>query len=282
MAQVYTASYGLSRPRKARYCSAVEQHEDGIAEWSGRIAAQVGKRVAYYRARTPGEGKGGRMSAQALSDRCAALGYPIDRSVIAKLEKGLRQSIAVADVLVLAKALGVPPLLLVFPIDGDNLVEALPGKEMVGWQAAKWFSGEGPFLRRDRRGEWAVDGPGELLSWRDNVLELRREQDALFDQWNSARNMLTQAIQSRESAEGTIEHGGPAVEANIKQLKRMAKVADQEVHAFRRSLKDVEDRLRLLRDHMRREGLDPGGLSENLKHVDEGPEVADPYGMSKW
>ncbi|MFF4836591.1 helix-turn-helix domain-containing protein [Streptomyces sp. NPDC001315] len=109
-------------------------------DFNARIADRVGKQVAKAR-----EGKGGRkMSAQALADRCAELGHPLDRSVIAKLEKGIRQTVTVADVLVLARALDVPPVTLLFPLDQAQ-VELLPGESGPMWSAVQWFAAERPF-----------------------------------------------------------------------------------------------------------------------------------------
>jgi transcriptional regulator with XRE-family HTH domain len=82
------------------------------------------------------------MTAQALADRCGELGLPLDRAVIAKLEKGHRQSITVAELLVLAKALGVPPIELVFPVGYAERTEVLPGQVIDTWQAVAWFTAE--------------------------------------------------------------------------------------------------------------------------------------------
>ncbi|RJL22043.1 hypothetical protein D5H75_36180 [Bailinhaonella thermotolerans] len=106
----------------------------------------MGRQVEYFRKRTRG-GKG--ISTQALADRCADLGLPLDRSVIAKLEKGLRQTIAVGEVLVLAEALQVPPLLLILPIGNASTVEALPHVEISTTTAYDWFVGLEPGHRRE-------------------------------------------------------------------------------------------------------------------------------------
>lgn len=88
------------------------------------------------------------MTAQALANRCAELGHPLDRSVIAKLEKGFRQTVTVADLLVLARALEVPPVTLLFPLD-EAEVEVLPGELRPMWSAVQWFAAERPFPARE-------------------------------------------------------------------------------------------------------------------------------------
>ncbi|MET8138171.1 helix-turn-helix transcriptional regulator [Streptomyces sp. NPDC005251] len=51
----------------------------------------------------------------AVSDRCAALGANIPRTVISNIENGRRTNVSVAEVLALASALGQAPAALVFP-----------------------------------------------------------------------------------------------------------------------------------------------------------------------
>lgn len=79
------------------------------------------------------------MTAVALSARCAELGLPLDRNVIAKLENGHRNSVTVDEVLVLAAALRVPPSHLLFGVGGAE-AEVLPGKRVPAWRAAEWLS----------------------------------------------------------------------------------------------------------------------------------------------
>jgi len=111
-------------------------------DWSVRVAAGIGARVAYHRKRAA-------MTASALSARCAELGLPLDRNVIAKLENGHRQSVTVDETLVLAAALDVPPALLLFAVGTEETAEILPGHHVPAFRAAQWASGEGPFPSPD-------------------------------------------------------------------------------------------------------------------------------------
>jgi len=106
-------------------------------DWSVRVARGVGKRVAYYRNRAD-------LTAVMLSARCAELGLPLDRGTIAKLETGHRNSVTVDEVYVLAAALDVPPVQLLFGVGTEEGAEILPGQHVPAFRAAQWVSGEGP------------------------------------------------------------------------------------------------------------------------------------------
>jgi transcriptional regulator with XRE-family HTH domain len=84
----------------------------------------------------------GRLTAQQLADETERLGYPITRSQIANYESGRKQSLDVAELLVLAAALRVPPVALLFPNLPDGDVEVLPGQVMSSGEAMRWFTGE--------------------------------------------------------------------------------------------------------------------------------------------
>lgn len=141
------------------------------------------------------------MTAQALADRCAELGLPLDRAVIAKLEKGLRQSLTVAELLVLAKALGVPPIQLVFAVGHDDVTEVLPGQAVDTWEAAKWFTGEGPFPCEDSRSAreaWQTGGAAvNVFRSHDAYMAA---QHAALDEADSARRMADAASTEAERA----------------------------------------------------------------------------------
>jgi transcriptional regulator with XRE-family HTH domain len=67
----------------------------------------------------------------------------VSRATIADLENGRRAAISVAELLALAAALDVAPVLLVFPLGRQETVEALPGRDVPTWEAAMWFCGDG-------------------------------------------------------------------------------------------------------------------------------------------
>lgn len=224
-------SIGLSRSGKARYCSPVEQQE----AWSGRFAEAIGKRVAHFREQATDE-KGRRMSAQALADRCAKLGHRLDRSVIAKLERGLRQTVTVADVIVLARALNVPPLLLVLPVGQEEMTEVLPGHDAPTWPAATWFTGEAPFPGSDPSvyviGEDDQPDPGfdagaaPLRLFRDHARYLEEREAAwLAAQAATADTRREAAAVRREAAQAAAQATADAyryvrlLDAQIRQTR---------------------------------------------------------------
>src|ERR1022692_5103062 len=108
-------------------------------EWSVRVAHGIGRRVAYHRARAD-------LTASMLSARCAERGLPLDRNVITKIENGHRNSVPVDEVCVLAAALNVAPIRLLFGvgIEDDTEAEILPGQVRAPFAAAQWFTGERP------------------------------------------------------------------------------------------------------------------------------------------
>jgi transcriptional regulator with XRE-family HTH domain len=82
------------------------------------------------------------MSAQQLAERTEELGMPIPRSVLANLESGRRETVSVAEVLVLAAALNVSPIELMCPVGFDKQAEILPGRTADPLEAMRWFTGE--------------------------------------------------------------------------------------------------------------------------------------------
>jgi transcriptional regulator with XRE-family HTH domain len=181
------------------------------------------------------------MTAHRLADATAELGYPVPRSVIANLESGRRDSVAVAELLVLARALGVPPLTLVFPLGQEQEMEVLPRTVVPTWQAAKWFTGEESF-------------PGSNEDVDESPTAYFREQDRLFSEWNRRRQDLAKAI-----AEFVQHPGRPDLE-HMEQGK---------VDYFEDQLRSAEDEIRLYRASVRRHGVDLGALPPELAHVEQ-------------
>lgn len=83
----------------------------------------------------------GERSAQVIADETARLGFPITRDTLANIENGRKKSVDVPELIVLAKALGVPPLSVIYPDLVDTPVEALPGVNMTSGDAALEFCG---------------------------------------------------------------------------------------------------------------------------------------------
>jgi transcriptional regulator with XRE-family HTH domain len=84
-----------------------------------------------------------------LSSRCGELGLPLDRNVITKIERGHRNSVTVDEVMVLAAALDVAPIRLLFGVGTEAESEPLPGEVREPFRAAQWFTDERPFPGAD-------------------------------------------------------------------------------------------------------------------------------------
>lgn len=203
--------------------------------WDAITAHRIGQRVAYFRKRIGAKG----ITAQALADRCAGLGHPLHRAVIAKLEKGLRQSVTVADLVVLANALGVSPTALVVPIDRDETVEILPGRNVPAYEAMTWFTGE-------RRQVWAHEAPGYSEDFA--LVDIYRAHDRHVVEWQRQSEQV--ARWASEIAQD------PSAEARVKWAATMVDGAEQELRRIRGELRKVGARLPAL----------PAGL----QHIDAG------------
>ncbi len=107
--------------------------DDDAKRWQELTAARIGRAVQEQRKRVG-------MSVPQLADRTRELGYPIHRVAIGKIESGNRVGkLDVSELLILAKALGVEPLSLLYGYDDGNGVEAVPGDVMPNGEAALEF-----------------------------------------------------------------------------------------------------------------------------------------------
>ncbi len=84
----------------------------------------------------------GARSAQWLADRTSELGSPITRAQIANYESGRKKSLDIAELVVIAAALDVPAITLLYPDLPDADVEVLPGQHVSSIVAMLRFSGE--------------------------------------------------------------------------------------------------------------------------------------------
>lgn len=75
------------------------------SEWAEQTVSRI--------ARTIREARGVR-STQWLADRTKELGHPISRVAISNLEVGRKSGVDVADLVILARALEVPPMMLIY------------------------------------------------------------------------------------------------------------------------------------------------------------------------
>ncbi|WNF27826.1 helix-turn-helix transcriptional regulator [Streptomyces sp. C11-1] len=112
-----------------------QDDEDDFLEWEDHVMATVAGEVRRRR-------KELRWSAQDLADRCEEIGYPIPRNVIANMESGRRATLPLVEIMVLAKALRVSPISLIYPVGYVADVRQLPFENpRPAWDALQWFVG---------------------------------------------------------------------------------------------------------------------------------------------
>jgi transcriptional regulator with XRE-family HTH domain len=162
-------------------------------QWSEEIVERVGREVRRLRGKDYAK-----MSAAALADRTATLGHAVSRSVIADLEIGRKKSLDVAELLVLAQALQVAPVQLVYPDLPKGDVEVLPGRFVESHEALQWFSGVSalfapPQQSTDSEHSIRVEVREEFASNRDRVSPTREWLLALRAM-RAAQSQLRSAI----------------------------------------------------------------------------------------
>lgn len=116
--------------------------DDAARQWeltmSGRFGAAVARRRRHLG-----------LTAVQLWERTVELGYPVTRIAISKIENNTRAGkLDMAEVLILARALELPPMLLLYPSYPGGVVEFLPGWEVESERAAGWISGKLPLPGR--------------------------------------------------------------------------------------------------------------------------------------
>lgn len=129
-------------------------------QWPARLTKVVAGQISRYR-----HARG--MSVQQLADAVTNLGLPIQRPVLSNLENGRRYTISVAELLALAAALRVPPLLLVTPIGETDQLEVLPDRHVTPLDAYRWAVGETPLphMTQDEREDIARVVAKTLRRW---------------------------------------------------------------------------------------------------------------------
>lgn len=103
-------------------------------DWAMTWRRRIGQAVRDAR-----EGK--RYTAEQVAERATALGYPLTRDTVINVELGRKKTLDVCEVVILAKVFEVAPLSLLYPDLVDTPVQALPGLDTTGGDAALAFAG---------------------------------------------------------------------------------------------------------------------------------------------
>ncbi|UVI34999.1 helix-turn-helix domain-containing protein [Brevibacterium spongiae] len=166
----------------------------GNDEWRKSWVDTIAKRVKEIRAE-----KG--MTGSDLSERTRELGYEIPRSTLANIEIGRKSAIGVHEVAILAAALDVPPIALLFDYATGKKFEVLPGVERSGIEGVEWFAGNWPLLPAGGLGALPSASPyeGEAFSqgadkWADEIETSRllalRNFEAAMERYHGAVSFL--------------------------------------------------------------------------------------------
>lgn len=111
----------------------------GLPSWQARSAVAIGSRVKEVRQQA---GRG----VQVVANYCTnELGFKTLRTTLANLETGTRKSVTIGEITVLAEALKVSPMVLLFPPDAHEneeagAVEYLPGQHAAPLEAWRRFT----------------------------------------------------------------------------------------------------------------------------------------------
>lgn len=218
--------------------------------WPARFTRAVAGQVHRHR-------KERGWSAQRLSEECAKLGFDFPRSTLADLESGRRAHVSVAELLVLAAALGIPPLLLIFPVGSSEGAEVLPGEVRPVFRAAQWFAGEGPFPGPEDADHATFTDPRN--SGPARPLALYRAHDRIF--WAEMRAMTEAGAMDVQAAAAASEVERDRWAAAGNAQRRLAESCRVEAER--------------LRGQARALGLIPPGLVMSLRipQADGSPET---------
>ncbi|AXI76949.1 helix-turn-helix domain-containing protein [Peterkaempfera bronchialis] len=203
-------------------------------EWVQDLTRRVGTQVAAHRKRLGWTGA-------ELVSACERLGYTkLSASAVSKIETGGRDGLTLAELLVLAEALDVPPVSLVFPLSGGD-VHKSPIKAVTPWEAASWFTGEEPLK------EPAPEGTprGDLEDYRSHALTVQAAVQS--DRLASDRRRLASRVEDPAQRE----------------------LARENADAFEQIARKDCLALGRLRDDMRRRRLTPPLLPNEIAWVDD-------------
>ncbi|MEU2424709.1 helix-turn-helix transcriptional regulator [Streptomyces sp. NPDC007851] len=192
--------------------------EGDALEWVDQVMATVAQEVRRRR-------KELNWSAQDLADRCAEIGHPIPRNVIANMESGRRSNLPLVDVMILAEALNTPPVCLIYPVGYVEDVQRLPLQDPIpALTALSWFTGEETELGAD-----------------DDMLRYFRAHQAAQEQLRNARRDEEYARYHAKTA--------PGADRRAEALRSQARAAE--------AADDAENRLHRVRAFIEEEGVTP-------------------------
>jgi len=184
------------------------------SQWGDETIQRIAKTIRLAR---------GDRSVQWVADRTAELGHPLSRSAISNLEVGRKSGVDITELIVLARALEVAPLMLLYPDLMDGPVEITPGQVVTTLHAHKWFAGE-----------W-VPNPEPLPSKPEPG-----DEDSRLPEHENWRYL--NAVQPVDLARGYIDQ-----QHRLRSLLRLAEKSEED---FSDLVADYQDRIAKLKNRM--------------------------------
>lgn len=189
-----------------------------------------------------------------LSERLDAIGRSIPVLGLRRIERNERR-VDIDDLVAIAYALGVPPVLVVYPLGQEESVEVLPDKVVDTWAALKWFTGEAPLTRPGPDGNQVI-GDYDRGSWERGAVPVDDYR------WHDSY------LRERQAAMAAIASASDPAEGLPEKLR--ADLAGQAA-VQRQRVKRIDQQLREHRQQMRRRGLILPVLQEELARIDDEP-----------
>jgi transcriptional regulator with XRE-family HTH domain len=186
-----------------------------------------------------------------LAERCARRGLPLTTSTIANIETGRRdgdgrrrREVTVDELVVLADALKVAPVLLVFPVGQQGVTTWVGESGSVDtWLAAQWFGGHGehPIADISSGSDTTIEVDGRTIPVRE-VTRVYRLPIRLYSDYEQAQRRLWMA------------------RAKLSTLRRRAKTGGDDVIEMigwtESTIKETEELLQSYAQRMVDEGLE--------------------------
>jgi transcriptional regulator with XRE-family HTH domain len=182
-------------------------------DWSTAAVSRIGAKVKALR-----KAKG--LTAEGLAQQVETMGYrPYTRAALVNLELGRKRSVDVSELLVLARVLGTPPMLLIYPGMSAGEVEVLPGQQASSWAAAEWFSGQAPYQATDDAGRFVYDRAAYDEGAR--VLLLAQQEHELIEQLAYARRLRDAAAHETDTSTDELMKANRHVQNMVERLRQV-------------------------------------------------------------
>lgn len=165
--------------------------EPYVPDYSAR---SIGKRAQAYR-------KSAGLTAKEIAARSAGA---LTENAIAKIENGHRLSISTDTLVALARAIGVPPTLLLFPLETPEAWLTLGSKRLSVEHVGAWLLADPYFAPGDSAFElmpqWVAEAFRDLVESRKEI----RAWSGLVAQ-NTAENEQVEAVEKTREAADKLE-----------------------------------------------------------------------------